>query len=98
MSEHHHSPLKRREEAGGEKKPQKKKRSSRQMILTSLDDNRETVFRRLAEVMRGSVEEKDGEIATCEADIATLAIVSLFNRRLENPQNLRAKNQLKPCG
>jgi hypothetical protein len=55
------------------------------------------VFRRLAEVMRGSVEEKDGEIATCEADIATLAIVSLFNRRIENPQNLRAKKQLKPC-
>jgi hypothetical protein len=53
------------------------------MILTSLDDNRATVFRRLAEVMRGSVEEKDGEIATCEADIATLAIVSLFNRRIE---------------
>jgi hypothetical protein len=48
--------------------------------------------------MRGSVEEKDGEIATCEADIATLAIVSLSNRRIDNPQNLRAKKQLKPCG
>jgi hypothetical protein len=67
-------------------------------LAASLDDNRETVFRRLAEVMRGSVEEKDGEIATCEADIATLAIVSLFNRRLENPQNLGAKKQWKPCG
>jgi hypothetical protein len=67
-------------------------------LAASLDDNRETVFRRLAEVMRGSVEEKDGEIATCEADIATLAIVSLFNKRLQNPQNLRAKKQWKPCG
>jgi hypothetical protein len=69
------------------------------MILTSLDDKRETVFRRLAEVIRGSLEEKDGEIATCEADIATLAIVSLFKQTTTKlPKSQSKENSLKPCG